>query len=391
MPSIALYYPWRHFQEESSVKLALLTWDKLVRVRPPELTELWDDDTDLVRQLRSETDFLIETVPSKADLAAVTDAFRALLTTHGQEITGRFGLQTPIVYSHEDRQYRMAVSNNPFPGNYEFSLYSDPANPLIGRELSDLLISSDLARRVTGTGYREWISVRSPMGSAYMAALSDAIARHNMTSLVTDDPRMHRAVGALDRLPEMLLRDEPQPPGFEDADSAYLQVAIQAVLEPLNLLDLPLSKLIRFRDRYRAELAAFRIHLEEVSTELQAIAAVENLAVAHAHLESLYVRHTKPKLDDLRRALRALGVESTSGAMVLKIDANAAAGTILGAVAAAGGQLAVAGVATAIAVFPYVASRLMSRRQTIVGSPVAYLLAAERELGSTSLIRWRRH
>jgi hypothetical protein len=32
VPSIALYYPWRHFQVESQVRLALLTWDKRVRL-----------------------------------------------------------------------------------------------------------------------------------------------------------------------------------------------------------------------------------------------------------------------------------------------------------------------------------------------------------------------
>jgi hypothetical protein len=42
---------------------------------------------------------------------------------------------------------------------------------------------------------------------------------------------------------------------------------------------------------------------------------VENVDIAHAHLESLYRSRTKPQLDDLRGALRSLGVESTAGTL----------------------------------------------------------------------------
>lgn len=34
MPSIALYYPWMHFQDDEWLRLALLAWDSIVRVRP---------------------------------------------------------------------------------------------------------------------------------------------------------------------------------------------------------------------------------------------------------------------------------------------------------------------------------------------------------------------
>ncbi len=215
-----------------------------------------------------------------------------------------------------------------------------------------------------------------------------------MLSPVTDDARMHRAMGALDRLPQMLLSDEDPAIGLENADSAYLHVALQAVIYPRQLMDIPLAKLINFRERYRAELTAFRQHIADLSSELQIIASVENLVVTQAHLESLYERVTKPQLEELRRALRGMGIESTTGAMDLKIDINAAAGTIVGGVAAAGGQFTVASAAVAITVLPYVASRFQIRRQSIASSPVAFLLAANRELTHKSLLhtrsgRWR--
>jgi hypothetical protein len=59
--SIALYYPWRHFQDDDWLKLALLAWDKIARVRPPGLP---DNDDLMVRQLSAETDVLMDVVPS---------------------------------------------------------------------------------------------------------------------------------------------------------------------------------------------------------------------------------------------------------------------------------------------------------------------------------------
>ncbi|MGW7002473.1 hypothetical protein ACWGCW_06510 [Streptomyces sp. NPDC054933] len=38
------------------------------------------------------------------------------------------------------------------------------------------------------------------LGQVYNAALADCVARHNALSPVTDSPRMHHAVGALDHL-----------------------------------------------------------------------------------------------------------------------------------------------------------------------------------------------
>ncbi|WP_327713276.1 hypothetical protein OG912_38840 (plasmid) [Streptomyces sp. NBC_00464] len=76
--------------------------------------------------------------------------------------------------------------------------------------------------------------------------------------------------------------------------------------------------------------------------------------------------------------------------MGLRIDINAASGTILGGLAAAGGQFTVAGTAAAITLVPYVASKFMTRRQEIATSPVAFLLAADRDLTGRRLLNMRR-
>jgi hypothetical protein len=112
-----------------------------------------------------------------------------------------------------------------------------------------------------------------------------------------------------------------------------------------------------------------------------------NFTVAHAHLRAAYERSTKPQLEDIQRALRGAGVESTTGALDLKIDLNAATGTIVGSMAALGGHVTMAGAAIAVTVLPYVADKIKVSRKRVKNSPVAYLLAANRTLGGTSLLR----
>jgi hypothetical protein len=161
------------------------------------------------------------------------------------------------------------------------------------------------------------------------------------------------------------------------------------VIEPERLAYLPIPKIIAFRQRYSAELAAFRQHVADLAPHLRTVTQVENVQVAHAYLRAIYDGTTKPQLDELRRALRGLGVESVAGTLGLKIDLGAAAGTLLGAAAAAGGQLAVAGAAVGVSVLPYVAHRVNQARQLRRESPVAYLLAADRKLARSALPRRR--
>ncbi|MGW7002472.1 hypothetical protein ACWGCW_06505 [Streptomyces sp. NPDC054933] len=122
---------------------------------------------------------------------------------------------------------------------------------------------------------------------------------------------------------------------------------------------------------------------------MERIAAVENAQVALAYLQALYERETKPQLDELRRALRAFGVESTVGALGLKVDLGAASGTALGTLAMTGDHPAVGTAAVALSVVPYIAGRLKARRRQRTGSPAAYLLAAERNLGQAAALSGR--
>lgn len=385
MPEIALYYPWMHFQDDDWLKLALLTWDNIVRIRPKDVP---DGDGDLVRQLRAESDLLTEIVPSPTDLNVVTEAFLEVVGTFREQLVERYGITKIGKWRRRAADELRWGGSNAGGGGFDNDsswLYDGPGGPKVAKKLSNVLLAADLA--IADTANRTWVGMSPVLGSVYSATLADVVARHNRLSPVTDSPSIHHAVGALDRLTELLLDDAVQQPAVQHADSAYMNIAIKAVVEPQRLADLPVAKLIKFRQRYSAELTAFRKHVQDLAPEIEKIATVENIDVAFAHLNSLYQKVTEPQLNELRRGLRGLGVESTAGALGMRLDLNAAAGTVIGSAVSSGGPLVVAGTAAAVTFVPYVAGRVRAGRQQTRESPVAYLLAADRKLSRKSLMR----
>lgn len=385
MPSIALYYPWMHFQSDDWVKLALLTWDGVALMRAEELPSR---DSALVRQVRDESDLVIDIAPQRGDLEFVREAFSQVIDEHRLAILTRHALDAPgapaaPAMPDSNRAWNYAPEDAGLVWVYCGSGIGE------GAKISDVF-RSRLIREGLAVGRDDggaWVGMRPELGSVYLAVLAETVGRLNELSPVTDDPTVHRASGSLDRLTALLLGTPSPAPALADVENAYVHVALRAVIEPSRLDTVPVAKILAFRERYTAELAAFRAHVAGLGEELARVAAVENLAVAHRHLEAIYRQQTKPQLTELRRALRGLGVDSAAGALGLRVDLGAGAGTVLGGFAAMGGQLAVAGAAVAVTVMPYLAGKFRSRRSQLSGSPVAYLLAADRKLAGKRLLR----
>ncbi|KPI18796.1 hypothetical protein OK006_10210 [Actinobacteria bacterium OK006] len=396
--TIALYYPWVRFQDDSWLKLALLTWDNIARIRPGGIG---DADNELVRQIRAESDLIMDLTPSAADLSAVSDAFEEVIGDRFdlpddlravRDVSGSYSSLNELRFPRtgfDALKQTGGSGSGTVPRDGLIWIYAETEICRVGGKMSDRArgILGALELAVPDPRRGPWLGMRPKVASVYLTVLADAVARHNQLSPVTDDPRAHTATGTLDRLAQLLFGDHTPAQRVENPQSAYLHFALNAVIKPERLAHLPISKLIAFRQRYSAELAAFRQHVAELAPQLRTITQVENLQVAQAHLQGIYDTTTKPQLDELRRALRGVGVGSVAGTLGLKIDLGAAAGTVLGGVAAAGGQMAVASAAVGVSILPYLAQRVNQARQLRRESPVAYLLAADRKLPGSSLPR----
>ncbi|WP_067568854.1 DUF6236 family protein [Nocardia acidivorans] len=367
------------FRSEEWLKLAMLTWDQVGRIRP-RLT--MDSDSDLVRQLRAETGFLFDLEPSEQDLDTVGELFAQIAELGGGELRGRFSVRAAI----ESAPAAPAATGlrARYPGLVW--VYAGGIGPKMTRSLSFSLTRMELAVIAEEDGVTH-VGLHPLFARIYLTALADAMAASALLSPVTDDLDSHSAVGTLDRLYELLLEKGARRPAIGDLDHAYIHLAVEAVLRPTNIADVPVRKLIDFRERYTGELAAFRKHVGSLSEELAALAAIENPIAAHAHLHSIYRSTTKPQLEELRRAMRAFGVESSTGMLGLKVDL--ASGTIIGGPVATAGQPVVAAAGLTLTVAPYVAGRIKARRVLREQSQVAYLLAVDQHLASRSLFKRR--
>jgi hypothetical protein len=264
-------------------------------------------------------------------------------------------------------------------------VYVGPNGARVGHGLRQRLLADDYAVESPDQG--PWLGMNSRLASVYMAVLAEIMSRSNGLAPVTDDPRMHHAVGALDRLAETLLRQPMWTPAVEDAYGAYLHVALNAVIAPDDLHHVPIDTILKFREKHAADLDRFRHHVAAFTTEIEAVATTESIDVAHAQLQSLYRLKTAPLLDDLRKELRSFGVSSAIGVLSLKIDLGSASTTALGAAALAGGHTAIGAAALALFVVPYAATRRKEQATRKKASPVAYLLAADRGLRAPAR-RW---
>jgi hypothetical protein len=382
---MALYYPWMHFQSDSWLKTALLTWEKLVRVRPRDIE---DRDNNLVRRVREETDLLVEVVPSERDLQVVSDAFTGVIDSYRTYIAEIFDTRTTRfqpIDPRAEKGYEAPASNaGYYPGTPLTWVYSGPGGSRMDRSLQDRLIELGVAKRAPRRG--PWVGMRPRLASIYMATLADAVASHNNLVPTTDDPRMHSAVGAIEQLTGLLF-DAGYDPVREDPAGAYVHLAVAAVLEPRNPGTISIDKLIDFRKRHEAELRAFWGHVSGLADELARVAAVDNPELAQLHLQDIYESQTKAMLRDLQRGLLSTGVDTVAGSMALKVNVSAASGTALGAAALAGGHVALGTASVALTVVPYFVTRARQVKAQQTASPVAYLLAANRSLSGKNLLQ----
>ncbi|MGW0250263.1 DUF6236 family protein [Nocardia goodfellowii] len=307
---IALYGPWMHFQNDEWVKLSLLCWDRMVRVRPSDI----DHDSEIVRVLRAESDFIIDIDPSFSAIRGAGYTFSYHVSEYLAERGRRWrerellprmipdrpaarglGFATDLVWIHIFLDHKMA------------------------RPLADRLVAHGFAQFGADPQKDDfaWLGMHPRLGYVYLMLLCEEVASENRLVMATDDPFAYHAVkqtyGA-----RHLLNDSysmrPQP------NAAFVELAIQAAIYPHNLADVPVAKLLAFRERYASELLSFHRHVGSLSGRLHECIMAENTQVAAAHLRNVYRTETAPQIEQLRRALQGVGIDSSTGTIRTKLD-----------------------------------------------------------------------
>ncbi len=265
------------------------------------------------------------------------------------------------------------------------------------RALTDELLDAGLAVRRRGDrrSREAEVGMHPRLAFVYMEALAEQMALARNLRPVTDNVRDHVAIGeyTLVRLAQALLEtDITQPhllgaaPAAGEIERQMASIALQSVL-PQNIASIPIEKIIQLRGQHRAELNAFQTHIHEFVAKLDTIQQVNDPRAINAHLEVAYERELKPQLDDLKKCMKSLAIETVIGVLNIKV-------TLPPFLASAGAALHLAPIspivagaaAVACSVFPVFQQKRAEIYEKVHASPTAYLLYAQEGLTPANVV-----
>jgi len=137
-----------------------------------------DRDSELVRQVKDETDLLKEISPSQNDLIEVAHSFEEVLETLGDRVAARYG-QNQHGWEEDRSVYSAPWINTGFSyaPDYLTWVYCGAKGTKIGDALRHQLVGRELS-----LPHGSWLGMHPKLASIYLATLADAIARHNRIS-----------------------------------------------------------------------------------------------------------------------------------------------------------------------------------------------------------------
>jgi Family of unknown function (DUF6236) len=162
----------------------------------------------------------------------------------------------------------------------------------------------------------------------------------------------------------------------------FLMIALRTLV-PQNLDHIPIERLLKVRERHKADFWNYRKRIGDITAGLAKLRGVTDLDTLAQHVELEYEKTLAKDLSDVRRILKSNRLDVAETALAIKI---AAPTTLLGtAVSGLAGIAAGAAAATAVGLFSTARGILAQRRETLTESPATWLLRIERELQPAGL------
>ena len=346
-----LYYPWIQIRDERWLATAVLYWETLRTIVPRGMPRPYRNKTS--RELFDAGVLLPISVHSNDnEISGLADEVIAYLNSDaGAEM---------LVYRNAGRQDEIHVSKLPHRVQ----------EVLLHRDKLPFVVRYELGRFTRRRG--DWLTVSPDFGAFYMTLLASKLSeRHGLgllTSSMTADGLATKArAGATFAA---ATRDHPAARVL--AEGTLAQLLIQTVsIAP----DIPLKKLIRFRQKHADELGRLRSKIGEL---VSAIEQPRSLAAIQQYANDLVTNEVQPALNDLRGALRGSRIKFLADTL-LKTSFLSAAPTSALVVAGLAVPTALA-VGAAVSLVAAAALYAVDKQSTIRSNPFAYVLSLEREL-----------
>ncbi|MER7007793.1 DUF6236 family protein [Dactylosporangium sp. NPDC000555] len=411
MSDVALYFPHVNLPGDSWVKAAALHWPQLGRIHPRGYYGLRDSDT--VKRLRDELDFVIEVRPSgRASRRSWVDddvlarmrrpsprlgtedqidaLFYDFLDRYKDELTPRYGAEALGFESLHTEEVHDELL--PLDSRLEM-VHPDKMSYRLAQRLANdgLLVSRRYPWRRASDGKVLDVSdlaMHSRLAGVYLAILADVVARENGMTPVTDQPLASAVTSGwtIEAMAQILLADDTEraPGGPTDFSQVFAVLALQTVL-PRDLAEVPVERIIEARRRLLPQLMRYREFLDSLTPDLVAISEVRDPDVRAAKLRNHVEGKVAHPLEEMERTLGRLGLLPVRAVLSLQTLAPPAALGVLANAVHLPPVVTSAGVVAGCLVGA-VRGALDQRRQIIAGHPAGYLLDLRHELGPSDTV-----
>ncbi|MER7007702.1 DUF6236 family protein, partial [Dactylosporangium sp. NPDC000555] len=350
MSDVALYFPYVNLPGDSWVKAAALLWPRLGRIRPLHYYGLRDSDT--VKRLRDELDFVIEVRPGRGSRRSWVDddvlarvgrpspwpgtedqidaLFYDFLDRYKDELTPRYGaeaLGVESLYTWDVYDELLPLDSRlekVHPGKMSYRLAQRLAK-------DGLLVSRSYQWRRASDGqllHVRDLAMHARLAGVYLAILADVVARENGMTLVTDQPLVSAVTSGwtIEAMAQILLADDTEvaPEGRTDYSQVFAVLALQTVL-PRDLAEVPVERIIEARRRLLPQLMRYREFLNSLTPDLVAISGVRDPDVRAAKLRNHVDSKVAHPLEEMERTLGRLGLQPVRAVLSLQTLAPPAA------------------------------------------------------------------
>jgi hypothetical protein len=393
MHKIGLYHPQIHFPSDKWIKVAALYWTKVARIVPYGYVT---HDSETVKKLQDNLGFVVNIDPvSHREITktfrGACDEFYEFVTYYGNELEAIYGFKNDHLRDGRPAGYS-SVATVPDCTNIVDDKIEMQTRYLLDRH--NLTWRSD-NRAPNG---QPILRMHPTLARVYMSALAEDIARANHLRPVTDDSGVYE-VGTgwtEDRMRNVLIPDaavyrSPYPQEEEhrahrlDTPDLIGMIAIQTVI-PQDVDRLSVDKIIQIRKRFGRQFLNFRETVDSVARRAnRELERIQEPAVVRAYLEQEVHERLLVPVQQLRRDMSRLKIETATATLTFKYEVPALASLI------AGGMLSheplIAGSAT-VAVGLLGLARGMHRQAAVQfdASPVSYLMILQNHLEARSIL-----
>ena len=381
---IGLYFPFIHFRDEAWLKLSLLYWDRIVRIVPPGFET---HDSDAVKELAGEAGLIDEYFPLSESMS-VGEAFTRFVSKHEMELRRKYDVDRAAGWPLANSGSRTVPAADPHLA-YIFSAK-------IPECLIDAMVDTKLAVR-GGPREPHWIGMHPKLAGVYMTALAEQAARENRFTPVTHEAGPYLALGdcTLPRLAKALLPKHAVSVGAPEEDEmagAMALISLRCAI-PEKLADVPPSKIIEFRKRYRAELSGFQGWMHSLGSRLTTeFAELQNPKAMKIHMRAVTEKEVIPRIAELRKQLSSIGIDTVLGTSAVKIGVPPLLSSLedmMPAIVAdhpsIGGIIGTASIV--LSLVPFIRKRRAQTLSRIKSSPEAFLMYAQEDLSPRSAMK----